>query len=255
LPYILPRLLSTQPITISHTNALAGIAEVTGATLYTHFHNIVPALLSSLAFVQENEDEEHEAALRECCRSVLANTDRVDNLISEIASKCSNDKPEIRQESCWMFQVLVEERKDRADFYEQLPIILREFLYRLNDDSTVVRKANHAAFKALTKHVPAEDLVEHVEFMQNLLASMVSEARRRKGGVGDGEFLMPGFNMPKGLEPLLPIYQRGILYGSPSIREVSAKGLGECISLTASKFLAGPLIIKRTGPLLCIVGD
>lgn len=53
----------------------------------------------------------------------------------------------------------------------------------------------------------------------------------------------------------MPIYQRGILYGTPSIREASAAGLGEVISLTATKFLAGPLIIKMTGPLLRIVGD
>jgi len=91
--------------------------------------------------------------------------------------------------------------------------------------------------------------------MRNLIASMVSDARRRKGGVGDGEFLLPGFNIPKGLEPLLPIYQRGILYGTPSIREASAAGLGEVINLTANKYLAGPLIIKMTGPLLRIVGD
>jgi len=58
-----------------------------------------------------------------------------------------------------------------------------------------------------------------------------------------------------GLEPLLPIYQRGILYGAPTIREVAASGLGELISLTSSKYLAGPLIVKMTGPLLRIVGD
>jgi HEAT repeat protein len=58
-----------------------------------------------------------------------------------------------------------------------------------------------------------------------------------------------------GLEPLLPIYQRGILYGNPSIREVSASGLGELISITSTKFLTGPLIIKMTGPLLRVVGD
>jgi len=75
---------------------------------------------------------------------------------------------------------------------------LRELLYRLNDGDAAVLKANHAAFAALSKHVPAEELVKHVEFMKNLLASIVSDARRRKGGVGDGEFLLPGFNMPKG---------------------------------------------------------
>ena len=76
--------------------------------------------------------------------------------------------------------------------------MLREMLYRLNDDNEAVLKANHAAFSALSNKVPAEELVKHVEFMRNLIASMVSDARRRKGGVGDREFLLPGFNMPKG---------------------------------------------------------
>lgn len=85
-----------------------------------------------------------------------------------------------------------------ADFYEQIPIILREILYRLNDTDAAVIKANSAAFSALSIHVPAEELVKHVEFIRNLLASIVSDARRRKGGVGDGEFFLAGFNQPKG---------------------------------------------------------
>jgi hypothetical protein len=63
------------------------------------------------------------------------------------------------------------------------------------------------------------------------------------------------FSFVSGLEPLLPIYQRGILYGTPTIREASAAGLGEVINLTSNKHLAGPIIIKMTGPLLRIVGD
>jgi hypothetical protein len=58
-----------------------------------------------------------------------------------------------------------------------------------------------------------------------------------------------------GVEPLIPIFQQGILYGTPTIREVSAAGLGEIIGYTSNKFLAGPLIVKMTGPLLRIVGD
>jgi hypothetical protein len=71
-------------------------------------------------------------------------------------------------------------------------------VYRFNDEHTEVLKAANKAFAALSKHVPAEELVKHVEFLRNLIASMVSTARRQKGGVGDGEFLLPGFNIPKG---------------------------------------------------------
>jgi hypothetical protein len=76
--------------------------------------------------------------------------------------------------------------------------MLRELLYRLNDDDRAVLEATNGAFTALSNFVPAEELVKHIEFMRNLLASIVSDSRRRKGGVGDGEFLLPGFNMPKG---------------------------------------------------------
>jgi len=85
-----------------------------------------------------------------------------------------------------------------SDFHEDIPIIIRECIGRLNDDNVEVLKANQRTLAALSEHVPAEVLVNHVEFMRNLIATLVSDARRRKGGVGDGEFFLPGFNMPKG---------------------------------------------------------
>jgi len=91
------------------------------------------------------------------------------------------------------------------DFYEQIPTILRELHYRLNDDNSGVLKATNLAFAALSRDVPAEELVKHVKFLRDLVASMVSDSRRRKGGVGDGEFLLPGFNMPKGTAIVLVV--------------------------------------------------
>jgi len=255
LPYIIPRLIQ-QPITENHARALSSIATVTSTTLYFHFRTIVPSLLEFLAF-GSGDDKECVAAVRDCVRSVFGNADEagVNMLISEVSSNCTSDKPEARRESCWMLETVIEARKDAKDFYEQTPVIIRELIQRFNDDNMDVVKAANKAFAALSKYVPAEELAQHIEYMRNLINSMVSDARRRKGGVGDGEFFLPGFNIPKGLEPLLPIYQRGILYGTPTIREASAAGLGEVINLTSSKYLAGPLIIKMTGPLLRIVGD
>lgn len=53
----------------------------------------------------------------------------------------------------------------------------------------------------------------------------------------------------------MPIYQRGILYGDATTRELAASGLGDLIKITQTKYLAGPFLIKLTGPLLRIVGD
>ena len=94
-----------------------------------------------------------------------------------------------------------------TDTYECVPTVIRELVYRLNDDNKDVLKACNKAWVALSKHVPAEELVKSIEFMRNLINSMVSEARRRKGGVGDGEFFLPGFNIPKGeqIQPFLSL--------------------------------------------------
>ena len=119
-------------------------------------------------------------------------------------------------------------------FPNEIPIFFRELIQRLNDEDKVVTKTANTALTSITKNVPAEELVKSIEYIRNLIATVVSESRRQKGGVGDGDFFMPGFNIPKGmlcflcvfivtwmrfysvvikysgLEPLWPIYQRGI---------------------------------------------
>ena len=58
--------------------------------------------------------------------------------------------------------------------------------------------------------------MKNIDFCRNLIASIVSEARRRKGGVGDGLFLMPGFNIPNGKSKKYRIVgiNGGTLHGS-----------------------------------------
>jgi len=145
--------------------------------------------------------------------------------------------------------------KSEQDFYEELPILIRETLSRLNDDDSDVVLANVSTLKAVYDSAPAEEITKHLDFTRNLINSLVSESRRRKGGVGDGLFLLPGFNVKNGLNPLLPMLTHSILYGSGIARETAAACLGEFIELTASKFLAGPVVIKMTGPLIRVVGD
>ncbi|KAL3916015.1 MAG: hypothetical protein SGILL_005369, partial [Bacillariaceae sp.] len=111
LPYIIPKLIQ-QPITENHAKALSSIATVTSATLYFHYRTIVPALLAFLA-TGPSEDKESIEAARTCARSVFASGDEagVNMLISEIVGSCSSDRPEMRRESCWMMEVMIDERK------------------------------------------------------------------------------------------------------------------------------------------------
>lgn len=110
LPYIIPRLIQL-PMTTSHSKAIASIATVTSETLYMHFGNIIPALLTDLA--SGSDDKAQVEAVRDCARSVFEHADEagVNKLLGEISKFCTSDKAELRKESCWMLGVVVEARK------------------------------------------------------------------------------------------------------------------------------------------------
>ena len=115
LPYLVHRLIQ-RPITKGHADALATIATVTGDTIHPFFKTIIPSILYELDLAHENDednDEERIQSIRNCVRSIFNHVEAssVDWLISEIASKCPNDKEGIRLESCWMIGAVVEERK------------------------------------------------------------------------------------------------------------------------------------------------
>ena len=116
LPYIIPRLIQ-KPITTNHAHALSGIASVTGSTIFAHFSTIIPSMLVCLTEIEESDDE-REAAIRDCSRSICRSVDEagVNLLISEISSKCGSDKVPMRTEACRMLEVVVTERKYSASY-------------------------------------------------------------------------------------------------------------------------------------------
>lgn len=106
LPYLIPRLLK-RPLSTDNLTVLSSIAGVTGSTLHSHLHFIVPILVNAIP----GSYDEVEKAIRDCIRSIFASVEDVRSLISEIVDKCSDESDDIRTEGCWMFGVIAEERK------------------------------------------------------------------------------------------------------------------------------------------------
>ncbi|CAM9978455.1 unnamed protein product, partial [Phaeothamnion confervicola] len=266
LPYLVPKLVA-RPITAPHAQALAAAAEVTGGFIHYHINAIVPALLAELAAGDDGTGTAaavtaRMAAVRTCAVAVVSSVQEVgvNWLCTEITGRMSNEDPRQRAWASWMLEQFL--KGTVTDFESQVPMLLKELLQRLADADAAVLAAALAALRALNARVPADRLVPHLVFCRNIVASVVSDARHRRGGGGGaaaavgGEevFYLPGLNQPKGLEPLLPMYQQGLMYGSAEVREVAAAGLGELVELTSAKALQ-PLVIKITGPLIRIVGD
>jgi HEAT repeat protein len=113
LPFLIPRLVS-KPVSISRAKALGTISLVTKSTIISHLSSIIPSLIFELSeFSQSSGCDRRELAIRDCARSICSNVDAegINTVVSEIASKCSNDKYSIRMESCWMLGILVEQSK------------------------------------------------------------------------------------------------------------------------------------------------
>lgn len=68
------------------------------------------------------------------------------------------------------------------------------------------------------------------------------------------ELELPGFCLPKGITPLLPVFREAILNGLPEEKENAAQGLGEIIAITSAQSLQ-PSVVHITGPLIRILGD
>lgn len=66
--------------------------------------------------------------------------------------------------------------------------------------------------------------------------------------------LLPGFCLPKGIAPVLPIFREAILNGDGDEKETAAQGLCEVIKVTNSTALQ-PSVVAITGPLIRILGD
>ena len=98
-------------------------------------------------------------------------------------------------------------------------------------------------------------MAEHVEFVRSLLNALVSDARFRRGGIGaDAAYYVPGLCLPKGVDALLPLYQRALMHGNVDAREVAATAIGELVDYTSPEALK-PSYVKITGPLIRIVAD
>jgi len=64
---------------------------------------------------------------------------------------------------------------------------------------------------------------------------------------------LPGFCLPKGIAPLLPVFREAILNGMPDEKENTVQGMGEVIALTSAASLQ-PSVVHISGPLIRILG-
>ncbi|KAL0298568.1 UNVERIFIED_CONTAM: protein ILITYHIA, partial [Sesamum radiatum] len=239
LPHILPKLVHL-PLSAFNAHALGALAEVAGPGLNFHLSTVLPALLAAMGDGDENVQELAKKAAETVV--LVIDDEGTDSLISELLKGVADNQAgnaSIRRSSSYLIGYFFQNSK--LYLVDEAPNMISTLIVLLSDpDSATV------AWEALLRvvnSVPKEVLPSYIKLVRDAVSTSRDKERRKKKG---GPVLIPGFALPKALQPVLPIFLQGLISGSAELREQAALGLGELIEVTSEKALK-EFVIPITG--------
>ncbi|KAI9236262.1 MAG: armadillo-type protein [Podila humilis] len=239
-PVLIPTLIA-QPITAFNARALGSLVSVAGTALNRRLTNILAALIQSQ--VNETDPDTLEALETTICALLqsIDNADGAHTLMMMLFELVKSEDASKRSSGCNILATFCAE--STQDISRYVSDWIRVLINLLDDRTHAVVVSALAALNAVTRTVRKDEL-----------EGLVQSVRRSVRAVGMPGVDLPGFCLPKGIAPLLPIFLQGLMNGSNSIREASALAIGDLIQRTSADALK-PFVTQITGPLIRIVGD
>ncbi|CAE7661943.1 ILA [Symbiodinium sp. CCMP2592] len=232
---------------------LASLAVVPDShTVHTHLSDVMPVFIKVASIEDEDQPEMQEIAIESATRVMDAvQQDGLTLLMTELQGPMQDKKKASHRRVAAQLLKHVFENTS-LEVVSVLSLILPALLpSALADEDDEALATSMAALNAITKKCKKEELAPYLNDVRSAVLSLITDSQTKKE---DPDIFLPGLCDHKGLEPLYPIYQHGLMYGTAEARELAAKGLGELVNHTTEKALA-PYAVKITGPLIRIVGD
>ncbi|KAJ2629997.1 translational activator of GCN4 [Coemansia sp. RSA 1290] len=264
-PVLIPTLTAV-PITPFNARALSSLIQVSGASLGRRLPQILVALFDSVPQYHAAGDTEAETALRDTIRIVAAQGAQDENtlelLMMQLHESVKTDGFDLAKdvekesqvtESCYALAAMCQAFapgsavRGRSAIGTHIVDWLRILIDLLAAPSSAVVKAAWTALESMCKTIPKTDYDGYVGPVSRAVVHATDS-------LPAGQKTLPGFNLPKGLGPLLPIYSQGLLTGSPDTKERAVRGMARLVRFTdpaALRLFATGI----TGPLIRIVGD
>ncbi|XP_039501324.1 eIF-2-alpha kinase activator GCN1-like [Drosophila santomea] len=230
LPYLVPQLTSP-PV---NTKALSILVSVAGEALIKYLPKILSALLEALsdAYGYSNEAQENEY-YQTVILSVTDETGIRTIMDTLLISANSSDLCTRKSAASLLSAFCIHSPGNYSQYISHLLRCLLKLL--VEKDKDILQKS-WEALNAVIKGMNAAQQISHVSDVE----------------LNGTE--LPGFCLPKGITPLLPVFREAILNGLPEEKENAAQGLGEVIFLTNAQSLQLS-VVHITGPLIRILGD
>jgi len=113
----------------------------------------------------------------------------------------------------------------------------------MDDPEVVVYTAAWQAFDAFVKSVPKDELEPLVVMLRRTIESAGAPGHH-----------VPGFSLPKGITPMVPIVIAGLTTGSNEQRENAVYAIGDLVTHTEDSALQ-PYIVQLTDPLIRVAAQ
>ncbi|KAI0688462.1 ARM repeat-containing protein [Cytidiella melzeri] len=237
-PVLIPTLTAI-PMTVFNARALASLVSVAGSALSKRLTVILNALIKVMETQHLAEDEELRAAVNEALQTLLesiCDPEGLNTLMLLLLGWAKNDSVERRVNACNIFSIFSEVTELDSSLYRVDWI--RQLISLFDDSQAAVCSAALRALDAFVKSIPKDEL-----------EPLVVPLRRTIEGTGAPGRYVPGFSLPKGVAPTVPIIIAGLTTGSNEQREQAAYAIADLVERTEESAIK-PFVVPFTGPLI-----
>lgn len=240
LPNLIPT-LTKPPISAFDAKALASLSKVAGAAM----NRRLPGIINSLMDNEINcKDEGLRADLESSLDTVIQSIDEYDGLNTVMNVLLGLLKHEDHRRRAATARHMGSFFASSAiDYSRYNQDIIRSMLNSFDDRDMEVVKASWAALSEFTKKLKKEEM-----------ESLVVSTRQTLLRVGVAGANLRGFELPKGINAILPIFLQGLMNGTADQRVQAALGISDIVDRTSEASLK-PFVTQITGPLIRVVSE
>ncbi|QUC20455.1 uncharacterized protein UV8b_04696 [Ustilaginoidea virens] len=240
LPNLIPT-LTTPPISAFDAKALASLSKVAGAAM----NRRLPGIINSLMDNEINcTDDGLRGELEGSFDTVIQSIDEYDglNTVMNVLLKLLRHEDHRRRAATArhmgnFFAAAV------IDYSRYNQDIIRSLLNSFDDGDVDVVKASWAALSEFTSKLKKEEM-----------ESLVVSTRQTLLHVGVAGSDLRGFELPKGVNAILPIFLQGLMNGTVEQRVQAALGISDIVDRTSQASLK-PFVTQITGLLIRVVSE
>ncbi|KAI1749570.1 armadillo-type protein [Xylaria castorea] len=240
LPNLIPTLI-TPPISAFNAKALASLSRVAGPAMNRRLPNIINSLIDNII---DAKDEELGNELEDSLDTVIQSIDEYDslntvmNVLLQLMKSDDHRKRAITASRLANFFT-----QSDVDYSRYNQDIIRSLLTSFDDRDRDVVKAAWAALSEFTKKLKKEEM-----------EALVPSTRTSLQQVGVAGSNLAGFELPKGINAILPIFLQGLMNGTPDQRTSAALAISDIVDRTSENSLK-PFVTQITGPLIRVVSE